>query len=62
MSLYLLGRCIPLDESVEEKVPISEKILPRSVSRRARRETNQNLSRRTLARVHPFRARRRETK
>jgi len=41
MSLYLLGRCIPLDESVEEKVPISEKILPRSVSRRARREINE---------------------
>jgi len=30
-----------LDESVEEKVPISEKILPRSVSRRARREINE---------------------
>jgi len=35
MSLYLLGRCIPLDESIEEKVPIFRKMFCRALFRAA---------------------------
>lgn len=63
MSLYLLGRCIPLDESVEEKVPIFRKMFCRVPFHARRREINEIVFA-ALARIRPpaFRARRRETK
>ena len=54
MSLYLLGRCTPLDESAEEKVPISEKILPRSVSRPQARNKSKSVAEDARARPPPL--------